>query len=92
MHAHIMFKQSCSQFKPLELNGARAYTYIHKQYAGLASGYSLRELIIKEQNNRQEEKKRKTRDVIIVPLAWLVVGQLIFKFNRSILENRNKTS
>jgi hypothetical protein len=60
-----MFKQSCSQFKPLELNGARAYTYIHKQYAGLASGYSLRELIIKEQNNRQEEKKERRETLLL---------------------------
>jgi hypothetical protein len=60
-----MFKQSCSQFKPLELNGARAYTYIHKQYAGLASGYSLRELIIKEQNNRQEERKEKRETLLL---------------------------
>lgn len=88
MHAHIIFKRSSSsQLKSLELNGARAYIYIYTESKldyGLAFDDSLRELLIKEQNNREE--KTYTKDVIIVPFAWLVVGQLIFKSNRSILE------
>jgi hypothetical protein len=59
IHAHTMFKRSCSQFETLELNGAHAYTCIHIQYTGLVLDYSLRELIIKEQNNRQEKKRRR---------------------------------